>query len=156
MPILKAAKDVDALMVEVAAQPPASAIFAGHGFDVRPLDLPPAASAESTAAQRLRSAAAALIQSVRPDAILTGLSGPDLGIDEALLAEAPNSRTYSVQDYQGWVVPGFGRPARTYIVTDRVSADIALARGVSRVIVSGYLSYFRIRSTRCRGAARRC
>lgn len=57
-----------------------------------------------------------LINRLAPDAVLTGLSGPDLGIDEWLIdfARKRNWLTYSLQDAPGWVVKGISGPASTY------------------------------------------
>lgn len=47
----------------------------------------------------------ALLATLRPDAVLTGLSGPDRGLDEALLAAAEGLPRYLFQDYWGDLNP---------------------------------------------------
>src|SRR5205814_87240 len=73
-----------------------------------------------------------------PDAIMVGLSGPDKGQDEALVAQAGTLPTYAVQDFWGDVNPGFGVLPGTYFVLDEVAAQLTRRRvSTSRIVVTG-------------------
>lgn len=83
--------------------------------------------------ETLAKEAARLLDEIKPDVLLTGLSGPDSGLDEALLQAADGLPRYLFQDYWGDLNPAtpaevsilcldaegvcqtrqrFGRPAR--------------------------------------------
>ncbi len=82
--------------------------------------------------ERLPDTAKTLIDRLRPDAILVGLSGPEPGIDEALLAAAGSIRTWALQDFWGDLNNGFGAYADTYLVRDQTAARLTHQRaGVS-------------------------
>lgn len=78
--------------VSVVAAPPADRVL-------RRLRVPHQTVRETGRA--LPEAAAGLIASLRPDVILAGLSGPDSGLDEALLHAARHLPRYLFQDYWG-------------------------------------------------------
>lgn len=76
----------------------------------------------------------------RPTAILGGLSGPDAGIDEALIAAAGPERCTTVQDWPGWVVEGPSGPAHHYLVGSDYAARLTQEQGIERVTVVGALA----------------
>lgn len=83
-----------------------------------------------------------LVLPLAPDAVLTGLSGPDVGVDEVLLylAHREGWATYSIQDAPGWVVPGISGPATTYFVQDLAHArQTETVPGVRRAVPVGTL-----------------
>lgn len=83
-----------------------------------------------------------IITRLAPNAVLTGLSGPDLGIDEWLIdfARKCNWLTYSLQDAPGWVVNGISGPASTYFVQSKQHISQTLrAPSVYRAISVGPL-----------------
>lgn len=79
----------------------------------------------------------------KPDAVLAGLSGPEAGIDEALLAVA-TVKTFAVQDFWGDVNQCLGVPADTYFVSDRLAQRLTEEKGVARAKVTGQPKYARL------------
>lgn len=78
----------------------------------------------------------ALLDNIGPHAVITGLPGPTLGVDEALVHLCDDWPVFSLQDYEGWVVLGFGRAAPTYFVSDEHTATLTLREpGVEPVVV---------------------
>ncbi|NKB55267.1 MAG: hypothetical protein GKS00_02925 [Alphaproteobacteria bacterium] len=142
-PIAKAALETTSLDTTIVAQPPGNRILMEHGLPVRTVNLPAAPDSMAPEAGQLIREAETLLDDIAPDLLLTGLSGPDLGIDEALLKVARTPHTYTLQDYEGWVVSGFDRPARTYLVSDNSSAEITRRKGVEHTQVVGWLAYTR-------------
>ncbi len=102
----------------LAAAPPACDILA-PSFAVERCD---ASQTDGILAQAGR-----LLDRIRPDAVIAGLSGPEPGLDEALikLAAVP---TFAVQDFWGDVNAGFGCHADTYFVQDRYAAELTRTR----------------------------
>ncbi|WP_341894462.1 hypothetical protein [Ferrovibrio terrae] len=135
VPYLCAAADTE---ITVVADQPAWLVLNEAGL--APLRFPEAAVDDDDMSQAgaLRKAARDLLSLHRPDAILVGLSGPRIGLDEALLAEANNIATYALQDYPGWVVPGFGVTAQTYFVLDDFAAQLTRKRlDQAAIVVAG-------------------
>lgn len=135
VPRLSAATDTDITLV---ADQPAWSVLDEAGLT--PLRFSEAAIEEVGALQAaaLRKAARDLLELYRPDAILVGLSGPRIGLDEALLVEANNIPTYALQDYPGWIVPGFGVTAQTYFVLDNFAAELTRKRlDQASIVIAG-------------------
>lgn len=88
---------------------------------------------------RLVELCEAELESFRPTAVIGGLSGPDLGIDEALVAAAGPQNCISVQDWPGWVVRGAAGPAGCYLVASERAAKMTLDQGVGRAVLVGSL-----------------
>ena len=113
-------------------------MFERAGFSARLANIPRVNLQDSKGEIESIGEARALIADFLPDAILVGLSGPDRGIDEALLACAGGRRTYAIQDFWGDVNPGFGALSETYFVLDEYAASITQQRAPgSRIIVTG-------------------
>lgn len=111
----------------VAAEP-ARQIF--HSLGLTPEKI-------SASEDALPDAATNLIARSQPDAILTGLSGPDRGIDEALLAASNDIPTWALQDFWGDVNKGFGSYADTYLVRDQLAARLTRQRASANTIIVG-------------------
>ncbi len=116
---------------------PAIGIFRRCGLEALEVSLVPARRRGSREADVLLEAADSLLEERNPDAVITGLSGPDLGLDEALVARAGGRPTYALQDYWGDVNPGFGRTAGTFFVPDEYAARLTRQRLRCRTVVSG-------------------
>jgi len=144
-PIVTAASARPEFQVMVAAQGTAVEIFAGLGIPTVAFEAPELDSPSAPGRDRLLAAAAELLARCEPDVIATGLSGPGIGIDEALIALAGGRPTYSVQDSRGWVTAGFGRPAGTYFVADAEAVEAtrrnAAPFGGVRPIIVGSLKH---------------
>ncbi|WP_207761164.1 hypothetical protein [Minwuia thermotolerans] len=98
-----------------------------------------AASPNDPAIHDLIGSCRAEIDHFRPTAILGGLSGPDIGVDEALVHAAGRERCISVQDWPGWVVHGVEGAAAHYLVANHQAAKMTRAGGVNRVTIVGAL-----------------
>ena len=122
--------------IRVAVQEPAAQHFRSAGITGVTIDLPSAKHAQSVEALALRRAARALLDEVRPDAILVGLSTPfDAGLDEAVLAEA-DVPTALFQDFWGEQNLILGRGADLILALDAEASARNLARyGVTSTIV---------------------
>jgi hypothetical protein len=135
VPSLKAATDIDLVLV---ADEPAFSHLDVRGLSPRKFTGGSIETRDAPGAKILRSAARRMIDEIKPHALLVGLSGLGLGIDEALLAEATALPTYAVQDYPGWVVEGFGIKPRTFFVTDNFAAEMTLSQlNGCRTVVTG-------------------
>lgn len=64
------------------------------------------------------------LQQLQPDLLITGLSGPDLGVDEWAVhyARLNGIRSVALQDFPGWVVSGPSGPADVYWVESEFAA----------------------------------
>jgi hypothetical protein len=99
--VARAATQDSRFALTIAAQDPAARHFAAAGLEFEAVPGAAAKSAADPEAGVVRAAARALLERVRPDAVLVGLSTPfDAGLDEAMLAEtaAPSSL---LQDFWG-------------------------------------------------------
>jgi len=119
--------------MSVVAAGPAAAIFSAAGLSFRP-------SAASGAEALLREAEE-ILRRLAPEAVLVGLSGPEPGIDEALLAQARGVPSFALQDYWGDVNPGFGRLADVYLVVDEEARELTLALHGAAAVVVGAPKY---------------
>jgi len=110
------------LRVSVCAAPPALEILTAAGIAVA---YPVAAS---DTPEELLAAAARILAKARPDLLLTGISGPDCGIDEALLARAERTPRLAYQDFWGYVNRSLGAAADLYLVQDDEAARLTRER----------------------------
>jgi len=121
----------------VAAMHPATEIISRQGLSVLPVDVPPVTDPDSDEALVLLSTAQSLLEQIQPDALIVGLSGPDIGLDEALVASAATCPSYALQDFWGDVAWGFGIFPGTYFVLDNEAARLTRNRVDARVVVTG-------------------
>lgn len=144
--LLQTARD-DRFTVHLHASDPARARLAAHGLPSEAVALPAAATADSAEADALVAAARTAIDRVRPDVILTGLSGLDAGFDEGLhVAAAGRVPTAALQDFWGDVNPIFPRKADLYMVADAAAATLTRARAPDAATeVVGFSRYARYR-----------
>ncbi len=154
-PALRTAGSVEVVLV---ADEPALSLLKRCGLSPLPFTAHAIADKDSPGTDALRNAARQLIAAHRPDALLVGLSGPGIGLDEALVAEADGLPCYAVQDYPGWVVDGFGVKPDTYFVTDKLAADMTLKRldGGKTVVIGSakHAAYARLDPLALRQAGR--
>jgi hypothetical protein len=76
--------------------------------------------------------------------VVVGLSGPDSGIDEALVAVSSGKvPTVALQDFWGDLNRGFGAVADVFVVLDQMARRLTLARGVDGVEPCGSVKYTR-------------
>jgi hypothetical protein len=112
------------LDVRVAAQGAAVDMMRASGLSPKVVSALALPDARSGGRGLLFGEVSSLLEEVRPDAVLTSLSGPGLGVDEALVYLAGPRPVFTVQDYEGWVVNGFDRPARHYLVPNEAAARL--------------------------------
>jgi len=109
--------------VVIAAQDPAARHFAAAGLAFEQVPAASTRAADDAAAGVVRAGARSLLEHVRPDAVLVGLSTPfDAGLDEAILAEAevPSSL---LQDFWGEQNLILGRGADQILGIDLQAAE---------------------------------
>lgn len=136
--VIRHAENTGLMELTLLAGPPAHAIFKQAGFTVHPFSSGRVSQQDSVNVSAILEEAATLISTFTPDAILVGLSGPDRGVDEALVAQSRNIPTYAIQDFWGDVNPGFGKLPGTYFVLDEKAAELTLLRTPSsRIVVTG-------------------
>ena len=137
--IAHCASEVSYLDTFIFSQMPAFAIFDQAGLDAKLIQSGSDLCANNQVRDAILREATRVIARTVPDAILVGLSGPDCGIDEAIVASAGDIPTYAFQDYWGDVNLGFGRVADTFFVIDDVAAAYTRERlGESqRIVICG-------------------
>jgi len=112
-------------------------VFNKHGLNVKIVKSEPTIEQSGLAVSALLDEAISIISEFSPDAILVGLSGPDKGIDEALISCSDLCPTYAFQDYWGDVNDGFGVLPDTFFVIDDEAKRYTEKRTRSRIIVVG-------------------
>jgi len=156
-PVALLAAREDDIELTVAASPPAfEALAAIPGLTVRPFSVAPVQSAGE--AGPLLDGARALLDDVRPDAVLVGLSGPGAGIDEALAACADGIPTFLFQDFWGDLNTLLGSPNLTVLALDPEAVRITRSRhGLGAVAVGapGYERFAELDTDRLAACARR-
>lgn len=121
-PIIRSAhRGVDVAPI-VVAQSPALEYLLAEGFSVRRVRCAPLRDINDPRKPDLFQETDDILSDEAPDAILTGLSGPGVGIDEALTYRGHTPFKYSVQDSEGLVVLGFDQAAPTYFVANEWAA----------------------------------
>lgn len=83
------------------------------------------------------------VERISPDIIMTGISGPDAGIDEAILTIASQSKfsPYALQSYWGDVNKFLPALAQTYLVLDDFAAKKTAEITGKRTVVVGSLKH---------------
>ena len=112
------------LDIRIAAQGVAVDMMRAAGLNPLTVLTPALPDAAAEGREILFREVANLLDEVRPDAVVTALSGPGLGIDEALTHLAGERPVFSLQDCEGWVVEGFDRPAPHYLVPNETAASL--------------------------------
>lgn len=107
--------------VKLIAQEPAYSMLKSAGLNVEIIILPKILSKKSVN-QDIFLKIKKILTKIKPNVILTGISGPNAGIDELLLYQAGNIKTYTIQDFWGYVNLTLGVPASTYFVIDKEAA----------------------------------
>jgi hypothetical protein len=113
------------------AQGPALAILRAAGLAVRPVTLPRVREKTGGDAEALLAEARAVLDEIRPDVILCGLSTPfDGGLDEAILAQR-QCPAYLMQDFWGEENRFFGAgPDGCFVLDDEAAALTRTRSGV--------------------------
>lgn len=108
--------------VTLLAQPPANRLLTASGIEHHAF-IPQGEGA------RLLDAARARLDAIRPQAILTGVSGPGVGLDEALLAVGRNRvACLTLQDWWADLNMGMKAPPDVLLVRDQLAARLTIER----------------------------
>lgn len=147
--VVKAARHDTRFEVHVAAQGPALRILGAAEIELRAVALPRVSKRDSDEAGALLAEARAILDEVRPDVILSGLSTPfDGGLDEAVLAER-NVTAYLLQDFWGEINDFFGGSPDACFVLDAEAAALSAQRSDCATMIVGsprHAAYDRIDS----------
>lgn len=81
------------------------------------------------------------LDNIQPDVIIAGSSGPDAGIDEVLIEQSGNIRTYVVQDFWGDVNTRLDVYPDCYLVLDSYAAKLTSQRVSSEVFEVGSVKH---------------
>lgn len=122
--------------VKLMATPPASGMLLDLSCESELLN-----SRESGNFDFLQTAARKILREFQPDAVVVGASGPDAGIDEILVKQAQDAKTYVVQDFWGDVNLTLDSPADCYLVVDDFAARLTRERVSSEVHVTGSVKH---------------
>ncbi len=126
------------LRFSVLAQSPALEILqqAESAFRLHPFPSP-------SDTEQLLAAAGAALEKLKPEIILSGVSGPDSGVDEALLAAGRKLGLpcYALQNFWGDVNDTLGTVAETFFVLDQQAARLTRLRFPVRTVPIGSLKH---------------
>ncbi len=83
------------------------------------------------------------LKKIKPSFVISGLSGFNKGIDEALIffARKNNIISFSYQDFHGDVNEGYGKFPNYYLVTDKLASKLTFQRTKTKSFELGYLNY---------------
>jgi hypothetical protein len=130
---------------KVIAHGPAVEIFRKANVSVQSIDAPRVQSSIEDNTKHLLMLASNLIDEYNPDVIITGLSGPDAGIDEALAAVGKGRvPVFALQDFWGDVNPVFDVSADYFLVADSFAANITKQKINAEVIEVGMPRYSKL------------
>ena len=123
--------------LQVVAQSPAWELLAGHGVAAIHVPGLRVTSPASSDVRALLSLADEVLRDFRPDALLTGLSGPhDCGIDEALQERCDSPRIV-LQDFWGEQNRILGGHVELALVLDDLAAELTRAKHGTHSLVVG-------------------
>ncbi len=133
------------LVVRTVASEPAFDTLVQAGVSAEQISEAAIPDARHPGAGPLLSRARSIVEEWGPQAVFVGLSGPDAGIDEALLVAAREGGipTYAFQDSWGDLNTVLDVQARRYFVLDEEAARITRLRGVADAVVVGAPKYAR-------------
>jgi hypothetical protein len=145
--------------VTLVAAPPALGLWQAAGWPVEPFGADAVVRPSPSAVTPLLREASRILERVRPDAILVGLSHfNEAGVDEAFLACSGGLPTFAMQDFWGDVNWCLGAPARLYFVIDAEAARLTWERHRLRSEVVGspkHMTYARLDALALRRVTRR-
>ena len=129
----------------IVADEPAASVLAKKGVSFERVLFGAAKNLQD--AQQMLSGVRDILEKWPCDAVLASLSGPNAGLDEALLRVAPPRPTFALQDYWGDVNIQLESPANTYFVVDAVAAELTRNRCATRAIAVGSVKHSRTGQT---------
>ncbi len=137
--IVKLAKSNPDCDFSLYIQPPAAQYFSNHNLEYELVPNYIAKQQDSEEAKLILNYADKILEKIKPDVILCGLSTPgDAGIDEALITVAKNKiPTVVMQDFWGEVNDFFGACADYYFCLDQEAKILTEQRYDSEGLVIG-------------------
>jgi hypothetical protein len=127
--------------IYLVASEPAFSIFKNAHLPVHLFEANTNSTSKTLQEKCLLKKAEDLVSKVNPHSILAGHSGPDAGIDEALIACSGSRNTYVVQDYWGCVNLTLGKSASTYFVIDEDAAQFTKESTSSETVIVGSVKH---------------
>lgn len=126
-------------LVRIIASPPASEMLTGVHCKCLSLSRD-----TSENLQQLTSVASQMLIEYHPDAVISGASGPDVGIDEVLVKQAKQVSgigTYIIQDFWGDVNLSLGAAPDCYFVVDKIASELTRQRAPSDTCIVGSVKH---------------
>jgi hypothetical protein len=127
--------------IYLIASEPAFSIFKNANLPVHLFEENENSTSEILRTNYLLKKAEDIVSKVNPHSILVGHSGPDAGIDEALIACSGGRNTYVIQDYWGAVNLTLGKSASTYFVIDEDAAKYTKESTSSETVIVGSVKH---------------
>jgi hypothetical protein len=128
----------------ICAAEPAATILREQSIPLLEAEIPLISDEIKTFSGLIKRRAREISKMTSPDALLVGLSGPDFGIDEALLHEASDQTpTYALQDFPGDLNDQLGIIAKIIFVPDQFSHDLTRGKTSNRIEIVGAPKYAR-------------
>jgi len=125
---------------EIVAENPAFKLLR---FDAEKENIPISLFQQCLGQEELITRCSELMLAKKPDAVLTGISGPDVGIDEGILSVLGeySVSSYSIQSYWGDINETLSGRPNTLFVIDDYAATITRQRCQAEVVITGALKY---------------
>jgi hypothetical protein len=147
-PIAAEAMKMAVFDIYIYASEPAYSILKNEGLCVEKFCSGTVKSSSDTNCAALLNEAKKILKKIKPDGVVVGISGPDLGIDEAVTASSTITSIFAIQDYSGWVVDAFGKKANHYFVNDEFAREATIKHKDINVYVSGSTRYLKYKNIR--------
>lgn len=154
--VVRAIRREPTVCATVLADGPAVGVLREQGVAAEAVPVPRVAAGDESGLDALFRIGEDQLARLRPDAVIAGLSGPDAGLDEAII-DAAFGRVprFAVQDFWGDVNP-VGRTAPdVYFVGDERAADLTRQRSSAQTVVVGLPRYAALQAPPNRESARR-
>lgn len=122
------ARNREDIAVSVVAADPAWTFMDRQGIEAKKIQGARYLDPNSSSGKFLQAEARQVIECNDPDVIVVGSSGPDAGIDEAIMMSAGDIPVLVFQDFWGDVNPVVATRPDRYLVIDRRAADLTHRR----------------------------
>lgn len=139
-PLLASFSSDSRFQVDIVAENPAFKLLL---LDIEQENIPISFFPQCFSHEELVARCSELILAKKPDAVLTGISGPDVGVDEGILDTLGEFSipSYSIQSYWGDINETFAGRPRTIFVIDDYAARFTRKRCNSEIVITGALKY---------------
>lgn len=140
-PLVREARKAGRYDIALAADAPALNLLRAAGAKAIEAGIRPTGISDPQGRRAAIGRAQALLHELSPDAVIASSSGPDAGVDEALVAAHGPATSFVLQDFWGDLNDTFGAHAGHYFVLDGEGAALTRRRTSARVIVTGMPKY---------------